>query len=236
MKTNRQKIFVTGGILLIIAVIFNILFFTVPLNRHLSGGSFWLVYGFTMFGIVFTGIISLLSFKHKKLESRIFGITVFKVGFLSLIIQIVIDIIVLIVGNFVAVYFWIPLIAEVLLYGLCGISLIVRKTYNKTIADIQEKEKKKTSLIAEMRIQMQLMESNTKDKPYYKDIVRLNEMFKYADPVSEDSVVELEDEIMQNVKELKSNISLGDSNKVAQLIKTINLLMEERTLRIKNIR
>ena len=133
----------------------------------------------------------------------------FKVGFLSLIIQIVIDIIVLIVGNFIAMYFWIPLIAEALLYGLCGISLIVRTTYNKTIAAIQEKEKKKTSLIAEMRIQMQLIESNTKDKPYYKDIVRLNMMFKYADPVSEKSIIELENEIMQNVKELKSSISLG---------------------------
>ena len=55
MKTNKQKIFVTGGILLIIAVIFNILFFAVPLNRNLSGGAFWLVYGFTMFGIIFTG-------------------------------------------------------------------------------------------------------------------------------------------------------------------------------------
>lgn len=236
MKKNNQKLIITISILAIIALMYNVLYFAIPFDRTHNNASFWITYGFTMAMIIAIGFVTWISFEKKELKSRIFGITIIKAIIFAGVIQFIFDAITMSIGNFFVIPAWITIVFEVLLLGFTTISLISRTAYRNTVDSIEKQEKIKTSCIDEIRIQSQLMTSLAKQKEYNSKLIKLNEVLKYCDPVSDKTIVDLENEILNNINVLKDLIISNKDTEAEKIIDLINNQIEERKLRLKSVR
>lgn len=223
---------ITTLILFILLIVYNVLFFVIPFDRSLSGSSYWLTYGVTTFLVLFMFVVVYIAIGDKNLKSRYFGVPIIRLGYGILIIQFIFDAIIMIIGNWFKIPSWITIVIETLLLACFFISLITRTAYKDTIKKIDNKEYKE-SYIKELRIELSML-CNKVDEPELKKVLeKLNETVRYTDPVSNRSVVDIEDEISRKVEVLNKNILDKNYNNAIKLALEIDGLLKERKLRAR---
>lgn len=230
-----KKAGITLAIIGLIAVVYNVIFFVVPWNNGMSVAATWITYGCTWLALIFGGVVTAVAFNKKELKSRIFGIPVHCVGYTVLLLQLLIDGVVMGVGHWFEIAFWIPTIVEVLLFALATITVIVRAANRDFIESIDKKEVKE-AYIKQLRIEVDsLVEANTIDA-INADLVKLAETVRYTDPVSHKNVEDTEDQITVAFEELEKAVAEGDVAKAQSSIAKMNRLLNERKAILKNAR
>ena len=230
-----KKAGITLAIIAILAVVYNVIFFVVPWNNGMSIAATWITYGCTWLALIFGGVVTAVAFNKKELKSRIFGIPVHCVGYTVLLIQLLIDGVVMGVGHWYEIAFWIPTIVEVLLFALATIMVIVRAA-NRDFIDSIDKKGAKEAYIKQLRIEVDsLVEANTVDA-INSDLVKLAETVRYTDPVSHKDVEDTEDQITVAFEELEKAVAEGDVAKSQSAIAKMNRLLNERKAILKNAR
>lgn len=221
---------ITGLIILILLGVYNVLFFVIPFDFSKSAGAFWTSYGATTFLVLFMAVVVALGMAGTELKSKVFGLPIIKLGYSVLVAQLLIDLVTMSVGNFYQVPAWIVVIVEVILLAFFFVSLIARVAYKDTINKIDAKEYKE-SFIKELRIEMQSLYNSVKNENVKRNLNTLVELVRYTDPVSTKDVEPIEDEIVNKVAELKSEIE--NEEKANALISSITNLIKERKMRLK---
>lgn len=230
-----KKAGITLAIIGLIAVVYNVIFFVVPWNNGMSVAATWITYGCTWLALIFGGVVTAVAFNKKELKSRIFGIPVHCVGYTVLLLQLLIDGVVMGVGHWFEIAFWIPTIVEVLLFALATITVIARAA-NRDFIDTIDKKEVKEAYIKQLRIEIDsLVEANTIDA-IKADLVKLAETVKYTDPVSHKDVEDTEDQITVAFEELEKAVAEGDVAKAQSAIAKMNRLLNERKAILKNAR
>lgn len=230
-----KKAGITLAIIGLIAVVYNVIFFVVPWNNGMSVAATWITYGCTWLALIFGGVVTAVAFNKKELKSRIFGIPVHCVGYTVLLLQLLIDGVVMGVGHWFEIAFWIPTIVEVLLFALATITVIVRAA-NRDFIDSIDKKEVKEAYIKQLRIEVDsLVEANTIDA-IKADLVKLAETVRYTDPVSHKDVEDTEDQITVAFEELEKAVAEGDVAKAQSAIAKMNRLLNERKAILKNAR
>ena len=230
-----KKAGITLAIIGILAVIYNVIFFVVPWNNGMSVAAVWVTYGCTWTALLFGGVVTAIAFNKKDLKSRIFGIPIHCVGYTVLSFQILIDAIVMGVGHWFEIAFWIPVIVEVLLFGIAASAAIARTAYRGFIDSVDEKVVKK-AYIQQLRLKVDsLVESNTIES-LKEDLVKLVDTVRYTDPVSHKDAEDTEDQITVAFEELEKAVTEGDSEKARSSIAKMNRLLNERKVILKNAR
>ena len=230
-KVEKRGI-VTALVLLVLLVAYNVLYFVIPFNRDLSNAAYWITYGLTTFLVVFMGVLVYLGIGAKQLKSRVFGLPILALGYSALVAQVIIDVLVMVVGNFVEFKSWIVVILETLLLVFFFISLIARTAYKDTIDKLDKAEAKET-FIKELRINVEVLAGSCSDEKVAKPLAKLLDDLKYADPVSNEAVVEIEDQINDSFANLKEALAASNSDAAIAEINKINSLINERKLRLK---
>lgn len=230
-----KKAGIALAIIAILAVVYNVIFFVVPWNSGMSVAATWITYGCTWLALIFGGAVTAVAFSKKELKSRIFGIPVHCVGYTVLLIQLLIDGVVMGVGHWYEIAFWIPTIVEVLLFALATIMVIARAA-NRDFIDSIDKKEVKEAYIKQLRIEVDsLVEANTIDA-INSDLVKLAETVRYTDPVSHKDVEDTEDQITVAFEELEKSVAEGDVAKSQFAIAKMNRLLNERKAILKNAR
>lgn len=231
-KGFKKKRIVSVLIVLTLLIAYNIVFFVVPFNRTLSGNSFWITYGVSHFIAVVNVFLVRLGLGDKKIESRILGIPIIQVGLFVGLIQFVLDLSVMIVGNYISIPYWITILLEVVLLVIFSISIIVRQKYRSTIIRISI-GKKNEDFIKNLRIEMeQIFRSLQADAETKRAMFRLLESVKYTIALSDERVFDLEEDISQKTVNLKEYIETKDFVKAKETIIQINSLIKERKTRL----
>lgn len=234
MKNKSKFLPLFIGIMLI--AIYNILYFCIPFNRELSSSSFWICYVFTILFILIATFCWYFSFNKEQLKSNILGITIFKASCSFFLIHLVFNIIILILGSFIAIPSWICIVIETILLAFLIFIIIARNEYRGTVNSIQSKEIKTTTFLNEIKINFEIINNLSKESKYSSEINYLNEKIKYQDPVSNDEVSDLEKEILDLTFVLKQNVQFSNDEEVLKLLKLIELKFEERKHRLKTSR
>ena len=230
-----KKAGITLAIIAILAVVYNVIFFVVPWNNGMSVAATWITYGCTWLALIFGGVVTAVAFNKKELKSRIFGIPVHCVGYTVLLIQLLIDGVVMGVGHWYEIAFWIPTIVEVLLFALATIMVIARAA-NRDFIDSIDKKEVKEAYIRQLRVEVDsLVEANTLEA-LNADLTKLAETVRYTDPVSHKDVEDTEDQITVAFEELEKAVADGDVAKAQSAIAKMNRLLNERKAILKNAR
>lgn len=203
-------------------LLFNVIAFTVPIAKT---ETFWIAYAFTAVAFaVQIGIWISACKETDALKSKFLGISLISVGITYLIVQIIAFAI------FIALPLtssWIAIVVCALILGISTICLIGTGTSREEINRVEDKVEKKVFYIKSLQVDIEMLASTELDIDTKASLTKLAERIRFSDPMSNDALADLETEIADKVKELKTA-----ENKSAIII-VLDSLITERNEKAK---
>lgn len=219
MKKNSTKGYVILGI---IFALISIIAFVVPTMKT---ATFWIAYVFTTIAIVAQIVIWKNALgKEDTLKSKFLGLPVVYVGVVYLSVQIVAF------AVFVAVPvlpIWSAIVACVAILGFSVIFMIAGEAGRGEIERVEVKVQKKVFFIKELQADVELLIDREADAEIKTALQQLAEKIRFSDPMSNNTLAEIENKIAAKVSELKT-----ESDKMP-IIHELDLLLVERNKKCK---
>lgn len=219
MKKNTKRAYIILGIAF---VLFNVIAFAVPTAKT---ATFWIAYAFTV--IAFALQIGTWSAAFKAddtLKSKFLGIPIIHVGIIYLAFQLIAFAVFMI---FPIIPSWIAIIVCALILGVSAICLISTDTAKDEIARVEEKVNRKVFYIRELQVDVEMLAEEEQNPETKMALQKLAEKIRYSDPMSSETLVDLETRISEKVMTLKTT-----DNKL-KIITELNSLLTERNKKAK---
>lgn len=219
MKKNSSKGYLILGILFILV---SIIAFAVSLTKTTA---FWISYAFTVVAFAVQIIIwkSALGLSE-SLKSKFLGLPVVHIGIVYLIIQIIAFAVFLSIPT---LPIWSAVVACAVIAGVSVVCMIVSGVGRNEIERVSAKVREKTFYIKQLQADVELLAGTETDTATKSALMQLAEKIRYSDPMSDEQIVDIEEQITEKIAELKSS-----ANK-AKIINELNSLLDERNRKIK---
>lgn len=222
MKKNKCMANAALGIAF---VLFNVIGFVIPTAKT---STFWIAYAFSDIAFIVQIVIWKFAFREKDtLKSKFLGIPIISVGIIYLISQLIAFAI------FTALPLtasWIAVLVCALILGISGLCLIGTKTGRKEINRVEEKVEKKVFYIKSLQVDIEMLTNAETDADTKAALTELAEKIRFSDPMSNDALADLEAEITEKVKELKT------ADNKAEIITVLDSLITERNKKAKALK
>lgn len=204
------------SVLGIVFALFNVFSFAIPTEKT---ATFWIAYAFSViaFGLQI-GVWKLAFSGIDTIKSKFLGIPLLSVGFRYLVVQVIVFAIFMIFPTLPA---WIPVVACSAILCVSAICLIGTETGREEICRVEEKAEKRVFYIKSLQAEVELLAESERDSETKVELLKLAEKICFSDPMSNDALAELEAEIREKVKELKTA-----ENKLAVIAATSALVAE----------
>lgn len=216
----------------IILVAYCVLFFVVPFPKI---GACWAEFAFSVVAVMAGGGISLYAFRNEGLTSKIYGFPLFRVGFIYMIVQLVVGIVTAVVSVFAAVPVWIPVVVSVLIMAFAGIGVIGTDNARDIIADQQEKTQSSVRQMKTFRMDMRYIVDICTDPELKKPLEKLADDFRYSDPVTNEELAGIEEDLQAQVKALASLVN-SDKELARKKMDEISVLLADRNRRCRELK
>lgn len=206
MKKSNVKTKNIVGIALIYAILlglFNLLVFTIFKTRT---NVFWLSYAFVTLAFAVQIISMSLAFKTADVETVFFGIPLASFSIYYLCAAVVIGVVFII---FQRVNFMLALIIQLLVLAAFLIIAIISLMTRDTVQQIGDNIKENVNNLKSVLVDIELMRDSCSDPELKEALRKLSETVKYSDPITNDSVANVEQRIIQKASELRINIKFN---------------------------
>lgn len=124
--------------------------------------------------------------------------------------------------------FWIGFILSILLLGAAAIGCITADNVRDIVEEIDQKEYVSTRQITVFQTDITEIVIMCKDEEIKPLLTKLATKFKYSDPVSSPSTVDIEKEISDELTKLKDFLRNGANQDIIEEIDKVNLLLSTR--------
>lgn len=219
MKKNSTKGYVILGI---IFALISIIAFVVPTMKT---ATFWIAYVFTAIAIVAQIVIWKNALgKEDTLKSKFLGLPVVHVGIVYLVVQIVAFAVFVAVP---ALPIWSAIVTCAAILGFSVIFMIAGEAGRGEIERVEAKVQKKVFFIKELQADVELLIDREADAEIKTALQQLAEKIRFSDPMSNNTLAEVEEAITAKIAELKSA-----SDKIA-VIQELNSLLMKRNKKAK---
>lgn len=219
---NRIRTWIVIGI---VFVVYTVLAFALPFEMN---AVFWLSY---VFGVVAIG--AQIYLMHSAFEtgdspkSKFYGFPVANIGLTYLAVQLGLGLVMMIVGTFLPVPVWLPLVAYVVILAVAAIGFVAADAMRESV------ERQDVKLEADVTA-MRALQSKIGGvvglcgEELRQEAEKLAEAFRFSDPVSSDATKELEHELDMILGELQSAVVDGDSESAKALCRKASVTLMER--------
>lgn len=196
MKLNNRNLKI--AIICTLFILLNVIAFVIPLEK---GGSFWITYGFTIVAFLSQFVVWRIGFTGvKSHKSKFLGIPLIYLATVYLIIQIVVFAI-FVVANDISP--WIAIILNVLITGIFLMIILSTLLGRNEVDRVETKVGEKVYYIKSLQAKVEMLALREENAVYKNALNVLAEKIRFSDPMSHESLSELEAEILQNVEQLK---------------------------------
>lgn len=231
MKLNKN-IIKSIVIFAIVLAIYNIIFWVIPFKHD---GIFTGAYIFGTVAILAQiGVLLLASSGATTLHKKIYGFPILRMGVIYLVIQLVISLVFSILTSFIeGIPVWIIYIISAILLGVFIILTLLTDTARDKIVEIEEEEERQTRQVKLFRINIDSLMRRADDKELIAKLSKLSDIAKYSDPVSNESLYDIEAEINDKIISLTSCVNSGDVENAKELAEQAIELFEDRNAMCK---
>ncbi len=210
----------------IVLFIYIIGFSIIPFNKTAAS---WISFAFTLISIIGSLFVCGIAFKtEQNLVSKVYGYPIFRIGAIYALVQLIIGILICIVAAFVTVPYWVALLISIVLLGLAAIGVIATDNTRDTVEKIDNATKETTKSITYFQIDIAGIVDCCEDAAVRCELEKLNEQFKFSDPVTSDETREIEKTIKSMLTELKALVVDGTDDDIKPLIKKLTNALNER--------
>ena len=210
----------------IILVVYIIGFLIIPFNKIAAS---WISFAFTIIAIAASLFVFNQAFNSKEtLVSKIYGYPIFRVGAVYALAQLAIGIVICAIGAFVAVPYWVALLLSIIMLGAAAIGVIITDNTRDLVEHVDETVKVDTEVVTNFQINIAGIVDCCEDSNLKLELEKLNDAFRFSDPVSNAKTKEAEDKINVLLNELKSNVESNNISESTTLVKRITNALAER--------
>lgn len=210
----------------IILAVYVLAFLIIPFDKIAAS---WISFGFTIVALLASLLIFNIAFNSKDtIVSKLYGYPIFKVGAVYAIAQLVIGVIISIIAAFVAVPYWVALLISAALLGAAAIGVIITDNTRDMVEKIDEATKAAVKTVTFFQISIAGIVDSCEDAGLKESLKKLNDEFRYSDPVSSEYTKESEEKINSLLSELKLFVSENNAEEANACIKKISNALAER--------
>ena len=207
-------------------VIFNAVVFLTP-NEFQGytkfGGAFWVGYVFIVLSFVIQLVCSYIGLNVDNIDKLFFNIPLLKISYSSLILTVFVGSLCMIIPDLPN---WIGILvcAVITIFEFISIN---KATFAASYAqNVEQKIVVKTSNVKEMISEMTIIKNAAANTELYKEIDSLHELLRYSDPVTNDSLFDIENEMKKIIEEIKH--LLNNKEVALQKINELKILINRR--------
>lgn len=190
-----------------------------------GGSSFWISFAFANFSIALSYLVSYRSVSSaRRLTDWIFSWPIMRWSIIYAIIELIMATVFMIVD----VQWKIVFIPQFLLPILFWILVAPCFTQKNHVAAVREETAVKVSYIRQMNAKLIALIPRSEDAALKKDIEKAADMLRHSDPMSADSLAEIEQKMSAYVDQLDTLVREKNYAEATPIAKELCLLIEER--------
>lgn len=221
MTKNEKRVIAVDAIIL---VVFLVISFVAPFKMN---GVFWLS--------VILGVISIAAQLYilksafgqgEGPMSKFYGFPIAKIGFVYMVAQLILSLVFMAIGSFCPT--WIPVIVFVVILGAACIGFIAADATRDEIECQDAVLKTNTECMQTLRSIVYPLAGQVSDQDCVKALQELADEFRYSDPVSGESIKDIEKELTALVEKLQKAVVDDDKNSIEELCRKTNVVLTER--------
>ena len=219
MKKNSSKGYLILGILFVLV---SVIAFAVPSAKN---AVFWISYAFTLIAFAAQIIIwkSTLG-RAESLKSKFLGFPIVHIGIVYLIVQIIALAVFLLIPT---LPIWSAATACAVVAGVSAVCIIASDVGRSEIERVSAKVQEKAFFIKQSRTEIELLADAETDIATKSALTQLAKKIRYSDPMSDEQIVNIENQIAVKIAELKF------ATDKMKIINELNSLLDERNRKIK---
>lgn len=222
-RKREKSLIAISAILLVVSII---AFFVIPFSRTVAS---WISFAFTIVSIVISMLVFNRAFNAKKMPiSKLYGYPIFRVGVIYVLVQLVVSVFICVIGTFMSIPYWIALILSVLFLGAAAIGVILTDYARDIVEEVDEKFDFAIKNVTCFQISIADIVDLCKDKSLRVKLKKLDDLFRYSDPMSSEETMESEQAIKLMLDELKVMVSEGNVDEIAALTERITNVLNSR--------
>lgn len=210
----------------ILLVVYVLAFLIVPFTKIAAS---WISFVFTIIAIASSLLVFNFAFNAKEtLVSKIYGYPIFRVGAVYALAQLALGIVICAIAAFVAVPYWVALLLSVILLGAAAIGIIITDNTRDLVEHVDEATKVDTESVTHFQISIAGIVDCCEDSVLKSELLKLDEAFRFSDPVSNQHTKEAEEKLSVLLAELKIFVESNNAVEAASCIKKIANTLAER--------
>ncbi len=214
----------------LIILAFSLLYFLIPFPIK-DRNCYITCYSLTLIGAIILVVSFFLGYgKRNSIEGLVFRLPLVNLVTIFEIINVILCVIQLTINCFVPIPFYVPIIVSLFEIVIYFILYLLKKQNINHIEHTDDFIKDKTKTIKDLRIKSINILSLCKDDVSKNNISIIVEKLKYSDPVSNESIRDIETQILLNLDKIEEDLKDG---KVIDSISDILTLIENRNTACK---
>lgn len=216
----------------VILIVFTTLFFIIPFNKN---ASVWAMFLFAEASIVLGCGITLYAFSRGgTLSSKIYGLPIFRVGYIYTVLQLAASVIIFIVNIKTDTPAWLSALIGLVLLAFAIIGTIAADNAADMIENTDKNIKGKISRIKGFITEAEGIADRCTDPEAKKVLDKIAEKLKYSDPGSSPALDEAESRIAQALSELSAMLGNGTSTDISDKAENLLKLIDDRNRRCRS--
>lgn len=223
MKKNIIHWWATLAVML---AVYNVVVFAVPFPRNIVFFVSWL---FTLAAIAAqTYVIRTAFYRDEGAKSKFYGWPIAKVGAAYLTIQLAVGLVFMALGFAITVPIWLPLMLYVVLLGAAVVGFIAVDTVRDEIERQDTILKKDMTYMRTLQSKVASMVQLAQDDQTRKILEKFAEDLRFSDPISSETLGNIEADLTACVDELQRAIADGDAASALELARNATDVLMER--------
>lgn len=216
-------------------VIYNVVVFVIAgFEDH--GASFWISYAFMMVAFAVLAI-TLFMLKSRDIQPKdwIFGFPILKHSSIYIVAEFVLSVLFMLL-DLADCPWWVALVVQLIVLGVHVVLLISCFMVQDTVTQVQTKVKTATYFIKMLQVDVEMLAEKATDPALKTAFAKLAEQVRYSDPMSNEALSGIENQIKLVVDNADRCIAANDTNGALQLCDKATLLLLERNKRCKALK
>ena len=225
--TKKKTAGMIGLIYLIIFLVFNMLVFFIFKDKS---GVFWMSYVFALIAFAVKIISTFLAYRAFEVEAVFFGIPLASLSMYYFFAQLFAAVVFMIFRNAPTK---LAFAVQVIILAVYAVVAILTLFTRDAVQDVNDNIKISTTAIKTMQADVEALRDGVSDPELKNRLRKLAETIRYSDPMSNDAVLDIEDQIMQSISELRIYCEDNDKANAMQACRNTEMLFlqRNRTLR-----
>lgn len=227
-RVTKQKTGVLMGVIYLVAfAVFNMLVFFIFENR---GRLFWVSYAFMCVAFLVQIVSMLLSFKTFQVEAVFFGIPLASLSVYYFFAAIFAGAVFMIFQN---APFKLAFALQIIILAAYAVVAIITLLSRDYVQDVSDDIQESAAAMKMMHVDVSSLLPLTDDPALKTALRHLSETVRYSDPMSNSSVTEIEEQIMDKMDALRLSCETGQTAEALESCKQVEMLFMRRNRILK---